>query len=222
MSPDACSNCSYKFEFFISYPQMAKPNHHHLVDDFAAALKKALDYFQENSETEMAFRDKDCLEPGYKWDQVIPKALCHSRCMLLVYNEEYFCRQYCVKEFQAMRELESKRGFDNSSDESLIIPLVVQAPVDERGRAKLPTEINTLFSVDFRGMLDPKQQFRTSRKVQRKVQVLLDRLRRFRQKTKAPGVDCESFKFEQEVNVKPQPDPRSASFPGQWARPNSG
>lgn len=216
MPPNGCNNCSYKFEFFISYPQMAKPNQRHLIDDFAAALKKALDYFQENSETAMAFRDKDCLEPGYIWDKVIPKALCHSRCMLLVYNEEYFARDYCVKEFYAMRELESKRGFGGVSDESLIIPLVVQARPDERGRAQLPAEITKLFSLDFRGMLDPRQQFRTSRKIQRKVQDLLDRLQRFQEKTKSPGVDCESFSFEKEVGLKPPPG--SGSFPGQWTR----
>jgi len=193
---------------------MAKENQRHLVDDFAASLKQALDYFQEKSGMEMAFRDKECLQPGYVWDQVIPKALCHSRCMLLIYNEEYFSREYCVKEFRAMRELEQTRGFKGTSDESLIIPLVVQAKSGDRGRAVLPKEISGLSAIDFRGIVAPKQQFRTS-KVLKKIKELRDRLHVFQQKTASPGVDCESFSFTGEVELKPQPP---SGFPGQWSQ----
>jgi TIR domain len=198
---------------------MAKPKQRHLIDDFAAALKAALDFFQPTSETEMAFRDREYLEPGYDWAKVIPKAICHSRCMLLVYNEEYFSREYCVKEFLAMRELELKRGFGGDSDESLIIPLVVQAKSEDRGRARLPTEISKLFYVDFRGVVNPKQQFKTSYLL-KKVQQLTDRASRFREKSKSPGVDCESFSFDREVELKPPPE--SASFPGHWISLASG
>jgi hypothetical protein len=212
--------CQYKYEFFISYPQMAQPNRRHQVDEFAAALKNKLDYYQQSSQVMMAFRDKECLDPGYVWEQMIPRALCLSRAMLLVYSDEYFHREYCVKEFEAMRTLENLRGFRADSGESLIIPLIVQAREGTRGRAQLPDLISGLNHLDFRGILDPLPQFRT-KFVREKIDQLLKRLQKFQAATADPGIDCHGFQFNNAVTTSSAQVP-PPSYPGSWGAASPG
>lgn len=205
--------CQYKYEFFISYPAMATPNQPRLVDQFTEVLKNKLDFLQEITAIQMAFRAPEDLQPGLLWEQMIPRALCQSRCMLLVYTDEYFRREYCVKELQAMRRLEQMRGFRSDTGESLIIPLIVQARDGARGRPAVPDEINKLNFLDFRPMRDPKPQFRTNA-VRNNIDELLRRLQKIQSATAEPGIDCSGFEFNERVEIGSAPMPPN---PSSWA-----
>jgi hypothetical protein len=211
MSPNNGGQCAYRYEFFISYPQMARENEHHLMDDFAAELRAALNYKRQVDQIEMAFRDRDDLRPGFVWEEVIPQMLCRSRCMLLLYNEQYFSRPYCVKEFQAMRRLEGLRGFLGRS-KSLIIPLILQSKSNAKGYPSLPPQIAKLSFIDFRAINHPKQQFKQSY-VSRRLDELLGQLEQLQRDCLSPIIDCTGFEFEEEVEVSAPPP---APYPGEW------
>ena len=163
--------CVYKHDFFVSYPHMPDGN---IVMKFVDELVRAIEFLRTGPRLpEPVYRDATRLLPGFRWGMELARALCHSRAMLAVYTDEYFTREYCQAEWNAMVELEMRRL--GKSATSMIIPILFRAANDGQGNPVLPAMMSGLQYEDFRTILSPEQQMRTVRSRQ-KVQRLLTRI----------------------------------------------
>jgi len=185
----------------------------HLVTDFVQAIESKLAFMRAHTDTNVAFIDHKRLQPGYRWEPALAQALCRSRCMLLIYNEMYFSREYCVLEFQAMQDLEKKRV--GQPVNAMIIPVIVQAAEGRNREPLLPRELGQFQYEDFRSILNPRRQFENLRTLQ-KVQRISKRLNDLRGISQAPTIDCETYNALKPVMVNP---PAEEPFAGTWRIP---
>lgn len=182
--------CVYEHDFFVSYPHMLGEN---ILNEFVEELVKTICFLRTGDKLpEPVYIDRERLKPGFSWKPELARALCHSRAMLAVYTADYFAREYCVREWDAMLDLEMKRL--GQSTRGMIIPIIFRAPVDRRGEPILPDRLRDLQYEDFRSILAPKQQFATL-KVRKKVANLLERIDDLRRQSQDPRVDCNSYTF---------------------------
>jgi hypothetical protein len=125
---------SAKYLCFISY---ASPNKD-FVDDLEEALGRELERFVRDKGL---FIDDKRLRGGDLLDESIPRALCKSICMIIIYSPSYFDENYtyCAREFKGMEKLEKQRLLQLSCPEQqehgLIIPIIF------RGKKHFPKEI---------------------------------------------------------------------------------
>lgn len=201
--------CIYEHDFFVSYPHMPEEN---ILIEFVEELVHTIRKLRDSAEPlEPVYLDRERLKPGFRWKPELAKALCHSRAMLVVYTADYFAREYCVHEWDAMLDLEMKRVGQTSR--SMIIPIVFRAPSDKHGHPLLPERMQDLQvsdDSDFRSILTPKKQFANLR-VRRKVSALLARIDELRRKSPDPKVDCDSYTFLTQSQVL---EPPRDSFAG--------
>jgi hypothetical protein len=199
----------YKHDFFVSYPHMP---HENILTEFVDELVKKIRYLRTGDQLpEPVYVDKERLKPGFRWKPELARALCHSRAMLAIYTADYFSREYCVREWDVMTELEGKRL--GKSARSMIIPILFRAPSDHRGEPDLPALMKDLHYEDFRSILAPKRHFRNMNVIKQVANVLsrIDDLRRL---SREPKVDCDSYNFRSKSPVLlTPPDPYSS-----WGR----
>lgn len=202
--------CSYQYDFFVSYPSAPDEN---IVVDFIKALVRTLNYlYTGDRQSELAYVDRYQLAPGVRWNAEISRALCRSRALLCIYTEEYFSHEYCVREFAAMEELEVRRI--GRSTRSMILPVLLRAPEDLRGRPILPERLQGFHYLDLRSISSPALQFKNVG-VRNKVERLLQRLVDLRRQSADPIVDCESYDaLSLPAPVLPAP---AEAFGGSWA-----
>jgi len=201
--------CTYKYDFFISYPHMGEAGQSHLITEFVEALESKLAFIQIHTDTVPTYRDVRRLQPGFRWEKALAQALCHSRCMLLVYSPAYFSCEYCALEFKAMQELEQKRV--GRPINSMIIPIIVLAENGNKGLL-LPEELRPFQYEDFRTILNPKRQFENIGTL-KKLRKIADRLSEIRQSSPEPTQDCETYDVLGPVKLNPTPE---ESFGGTW------
>lgn len=201
--------CVYEHDFFVSYPHMPEEN---ILTEFVEELVKTIRYLRTGDKLPMpVYIDRERLKPGFRWKPELARALCHSRAMLAVYTADYFAREYCVREWEAMLDLEMKRV--GQSSRGMIIPIVFRADVDPDGNLVLPERIRDLqYLEDFRSILAPKQQFATV-KMRRKVANLLARIDDLRRRSPDPKIDCNSYTFRPQ-NQNPVLEPPRDPFAG--------
>ena len=205
--------CVYQHDFFVSYPRMPEGN---IVNSFVEELVQAIGFLRVSGERlpVPVYRDVNDLRPGHRWHPELARALCRSRAMLAIYTDEYFSREYCLAEWNAMVELERRRL--GQSAHSMIIPVLFRCQADAQGNLILPASMAGLQYEDFRSILSPAQQMRNI-KSRQKVQRIVDRINDLRQRSLDPGFDCESFDFP-----TPQPPPAppavSRQFGGAWSQ----
>jgi len=217
--------CQFEYDFFISYPHMNEDQLPHLVTEFADTLAEKLSFIRQYTDTKTAFIDKNRLRPGFRWEPAIAQALCRSRCLILVYNDQYFTREYCILEFRAMCALEAKRAGKSGNGKgnnakpkgSMIIPVIVQSAGGEDETPVLPPEVQEFEWYDFRSILDPSRQFK-NKKYLEKVREIYKRVEDLRKSYPTPVVDCSGFDFAMPVQLKPEP---IEAFAGAWTPPPS-
>jgi hypothetical protein len=200
--------CIYQHDFFVSYPHMEEEN---ILTEFVEEMVRTIKFLRTGDKLpEPVYIDKQRLKPGFRWHQELARALCHSRAMLAVYTEDYFSREYCLREWGAMVDLELKRI--GKSARGMIIPIILRASEDERGEPVLPKAIKDLQYEDFRSILAPRQQFATVR-VRTKVQRILKRIDDLRKQSQDPRIDCDTYDVLPPVEV---PAARPDTFGGAW------
>ncbi len=207
--------CQFKYDFFISYPHMNENQQPHLITNFAEALASKLSFIRQYTDTETAFIDKNRLKAGFRWEPALAQALCRSRCLILVYNEQYFAREYCMLEYRAMCALELRRV--GRPMNSMIIPVIVQCPGDIDEAPVLPPEVNAFEWIDFRSILLPSRQFNTQKCLE-KVRGISKRIEDLRRLCPNPVLDCGGYTFS--IAVQPKPEPTEA-FAGAWIPPGT-
>jgi hypothetical protein len=200
--------CVYQHDFFVSYPHMPDAN---LLTEFVQELVKTICYLRTGDKLPVpVYIDRDRLQPGFRWKKELARALCHSRAMLAIYTDDYFSREYCQKEWDAMVDLEIKRL--GRSARSMIIPILLRATEDEQGEPILPERMKDMQYEDFRSIVNPRQQF-TSIKTRKKIERLLKRINDLRKQSQDPRVDCDAYDLATVVAIT---SPPSDVYPGAW------
>jgi hypothetical protein len=177
-----------------------------ILNEFVEELVKTIRFLRTGDKLlEPIYIDRERLKPGFTWKPELARALCRSRAMLAVYTADYFAREYCVREWDAMLDLEVKRL--GRSTRGMIIPIILRAPTDRRGEPLLPDRLTGLQYEDFRSILAPKQQF-TTVKVRKKISRLMDRIEDLRRHSRDPQIDCTTYNFKAKSPVLlPPQDP---------------
>ena len=128
------NGCEYEHDIFISYPHMPEE---HLIIEFVEELAKTLKFLRVATDLpEPVYLDRERFSLAFTWHQALSTALCHSRCMLAVYIDIYFSREYCMREWAGMIELEKKRI--GKRIDAMIIPILLRAREDKGGKPILP------------------------------------------------------------------------------------
>jgi len=182
-----------------------------LLSEFVEELVREI-CFQRVGEpvAEPVYLDRQRLLPGFVWASELSRALCHSRCMLAVYTDQYFSREYCLREWDAMVDLEIKRV--GGTSRRMIIPILLRAATNEDGDLVLPERMRELEYEDFRSIIAPKQQFRTLG-AKKKVEKLLKRIDDLKRHSKSPIVDCDSYEA---FAVSASQPARPEAYGGSW------
>lgn len=125
------------YSCFISYCHGQEELTLKFIDQLTSAIKGYLEPFLD----EEVFIDNERLNPGNKHAEVLADAICQSLCMIVVYSPRYERHAYCLREFEAMREVEKKRkailGKKSLRGRSLIIPIIFRTRID----GEIPTEL---------------------------------------------------------------------------------
>jgi len=89
---------------FISYVHPTPGWAHDVTVQVLGALRNALGLY-----TRIPPYDDERLKPGYSPNENLASAICKSACMVVVYYPAYLESDYCRRELEAMREIESRR-----------------------------------------------------------------------------------------------------------------
>lgn len=126
----------FRYACFISYCH----GQYELVKGFVDQLKAALNSELDPLLDEQIYIDEERLKPGYRYNEALARAICESACMVVVYSPKYERHEYCVREFEGMEKLVSKRlallGSAADRAKGFIIPVVL------RGDDDLPAKIS--------------------------------------------------------------------------------
>ena len=96
---------SFEYSCFISYCHGQGKWIKQFVKKLEEELVDRLDFYLDQP----IFLDDRRLGPGYRFNEAIPDAICKSICMIVVYVPKYKRKEYCLREFAAMQEIEEKR-----------------------------------------------------------------------------------------------------------------
>ena len=127
---------NFKYACFISYCH----GQHELVTGFTDQLKQALDDELDAFLDAPVYLDKDRLLPGAKYNEKLGADICRSLCMVVVYSPRYESHSYCLREFEAMVRLETRR-LDNLPSADREVGLII--PVVLRGADQVPATIKS-------------------------------------------------------------------------------
>ena len=190
----------FKYACFISYPH----GQHTVMKPFIEQLTELLEGFLEPYMDEEVYKD-DRLKPGYKYNESLAEALCHSICMIVVYSPVYEDRVYCLREYATMEKIEEDRfklmGQALPADHGMIIPIIL------RGSDDLPDHIKgNIHFVDFsQFMLEETTINRPE--YRKKIEDIAKHIHELRKKFKLIGQDpcgdCPGYKITPEAGLKP-------------------
>jgi hypothetical protein len=116
-----------KFSSFISYPH----GRGKIIKPFIERLRTELEDRIEPYIDLPPFHDEKRLSSGYFYNSALAHALCRSLTMVVVYMPLYESREYCLREFAAMEQLEQMRlkalaPHLDEPDIGMIFPLILR------------------------------------------------------------------------------------------------
>jgi hypothetical protein len=119
---------SFKQACFISYCH----GQGELVKTFMDQLTRALEAYLEPYFDDCVYIDEARLQPGYRYNEALAKAICESVCMIVVLMPKYGRHSYCVREYKAMEDLERARlKFLADRSKGLIIPIILRGRLED-------------------------------------------------------------------------------------------
>jgi hypothetical protein len=121
----------FRHSCFISYARDTGI----LVTTFMDQLKILLDgYLAPYLGEVKVFIDKEGLEYADRHEVALARAICHSVCMIVVFTPTYGRRNFCLREYKMMEELESARlrlaGLAGTGH-GLIIPVILRGQKEQ-------------------------------------------------------------------------------------------
>ncbi len=118
----------FRHACFISYCHGQGELLTRFMDQLVRALKAYLEpYFDD-----CVYLDKERLKPGYRYNEALAKAICESVCMVVVFMPKYGRHTYCLREFQAMEDLQRLRlRMLRDKTKGLIIPILLRGRLED-------------------------------------------------------------------------------------------
>lgn len=213
----------FRYACFISYIHSEAELGRGFVMQFVDALQGELEQLVDLKQRPI-YRD-NLVRPGDDWQRSLSTALCQSVCMVLIYSPVYGRRPECLREFEAMMQIETERRALLAGQGAPAAP--AQAgfiiPVVLRGFDRLPEQIlRSRQAVDFSHFTlaeDPMQSNRLFvdqvRRIAERIQDHLDALEPLEGEA-CKG--CQDFRLPDPAHVKPWAPAGAAgwrpAFPG--------
>jgi hypothetical protein len=129
----------YEYDLFLSYRRGA-PVGDWVRNHFLPELKNWLPL--ELGRPARIFVDDESIALGSSWPTALQNALRMSRCLLAVWSPDYFWHEWCVAEWQSMRE--RARRLDLRDPGTIVLPVVFH------DGDNFPEEAKDTQSLDFR------------------------------------------------------------------------
>jgi hypothetical protein len=181
----------FKYACFVSYCH----GQYELMTSFIDQLKGALDAYLDPLLDEQVYIDTQRLQPGYRYNEALARAICQSVCMVVVYSPKYERHEYCVREYEAMVKIEaSRRTLLGAAGNGLglIIPVIL------RGGDDVPPRIREhVHCVDFSKFTLATPRLASNPEyvgqIQRIAEAIYSQYRVFSEVGANPCRDCETF-----------------------------
>lgn len=123
---------AFKYGCFVSYVHAAQGGS---MNAFTDSLIEALVSELEPYVDQPVYVDRDRHQGGTRYPSAIADGLCSSACWIMVYVPQYAKHPECMREFQAMTELEAKRrldlGKEIAPEQGMIIPVLFRGKSSE-------------------------------------------------------------------------------------------
>lgn len=111
----------FNYSCFISYSH----GQYNLMQNFINDLKESLSSSLEPYFREPVYIDQDRLQPGFRYNLALARAICASVAMIIVYTPRYAEQDYCLREFIAMKRIEGRRRrVVGATEYGPIIPII--------------------------------------------------------------------------------------------------
>ncbi|HEY0372429.1 MAG TPA: toll/interleukin-1 receptor domain-containing protein [Thermoanaerobaculia bacterium] len=202
-------NMPIRYACFISYPHGQTD----LTKKFIGELKDALAEQIEGWQDEQVYLDAERLQPGYKFNESIARAICESVCMIVVYSPRYEKHLYCLREYAAMEQLEEQRRplIKNPElrEKGMIIPIVF------RGKDYIPEKIGKrLHYLDFENYVTPRaigEDEKYAQQIADLAKYIYSLFHALEESDSDVCTDCDQFRLPAEDQVKPwrqRPEPQ--------------
>jgi hypothetical protein len=206
------------YSCFISYCHGQQELTQKFIDQLTRAVKSYLEPFLD----EEVYIDTERLKPGYQHTEKIAEAICRSLCMIVVYSPRYEKHMYCLREFEAMREVEKKRleilGKQAMRGKRLIIPIIFRTRID----GEIPAELrktNTYcdFSKFTTASSDISQNAEYVAEIEKIARTIVEHYNALEDAGCDISSTCNEFELPDEENIvvwKKPSHPNQRRFPG--------
>lgn len=116
---------------FISHVSAQESLMTEFVESLVDALKSELEPYMDDP----VFIDQERMRAGYRFNEALAHGICASACWIVVYVPQYWYRDYCMRELQAMLALERQRrhalGSQIDRRTAMIIPILLRGRLSE-------------------------------------------------------------------------------------------
>jgi hypothetical protein len=200
---------AFKYSCFVSYCHGQHGLVTGFIDQLVSALKAELEAFLD----EEVYIDSERLKPGYKYNEKLAEAICQSVCMLVVYSPRYERHEYCIREYEAMAQIEQKRTalLGASDGRGFIIPIILRGADDIPDRIKKHVHYNDRFAKFTLAATDLIRNPEFIGEIQKIAAVIYEHYRDFEHATVDPCSGCSTFVLPAPTDLKPWRDK-----PAQW------
>lgn len=189
----------FKHACFISYAH----GKHDLVKSFINQLVKALNAYLDCYFDDCVYIDIERLKPGDLLEKELPRAICGSACMIVVYFPRYDQHTFCLREYYWMEILEKQRWklLGKEDGQGMIIPIILRGKKED-----LPAQIsNHRLFCDFSKFTTATEDITKNPEYVSKINEIAEYIHTLGQTFDEvdPSSVCSSFAFPGEKDVKP-------------------
>lgn len=209
------------YSCFISYCHGQQDLTLKFINQLTHAIKAYLEPYLD----EEVYIDTERLKPGYQHSEAIADAICRSLCMIVVYSPRYEKHKYCLREFEAMREVERNRqallGKKAMRGKRLIIPIIFRTRIG----GEIPDELKEAdvycdFSTFTTASSDISEDADYVGQIEKIAQVIVEHYNDLDHADYDITGSCENFELPSEDDVadwRRSPHVNNKRFPGRSA-----
>lgn len=205
----------FKYPCFISYCHGQRD----LIRGFISEFKENLDSSLEAYFDEGVYFDMERLNPGFKYNIALAKAICQSLCMVVIYIPKYEHHEYCRKEFAAMEILENRRfaliAEQRINEYGMIIPVILRGEKEylpERITRNIHYADFSRYTTASDKIKDDEDSIKEIGRIAKYVYKLYKSIEPYSENI---FIDCEQFGLPENIPIWSD-CPVAQSYPGQW------
>jgi hypothetical protein len=200
----------FDYACFISHVHASEALMKEFIEDLYDALQSSLEPYKRDA----VFLDEARLRPGFRFNEALAEAMCASACWVLVYVPSYGSQEYCLREYEAMSLLESRRRAAWTGKlqpkQGMIIPVIL------RGRDNaLPEALRSQIQyLDFRGFTTASPRILRNRTYTAQIDELAEYMHGIFELGRELRDDCSKFRMPDPPAESPFAPPAQQPFPG--------